>query len=376
MSHWPVDDRIFQGVKVLLNDYVRTEQTDTFVIAYTPDSREPAAWVALELKQRGFVPEIVAMNPMVDDTFAARLASALPAPEDLPGQLVVIALELDTMSHFEVFQSVMSRYGQDHCRIFRIISASANLFSKAFNLTPEELSALNATLLHRLQPARKLRVTSEGGTDIRVEIDSDRYQWISNRGKWRPGGYTMLPAGEIATYPVTVNGVLVADGAFNANIITSLDVRLADHPVRVDIADGKAVSMTCADPGVQKMLDLCLETPYGRHIGEFGLGTNAGIDEFIAYNSHINERRCGLHLGFGQHNQSLSRVSYIADVHLDLITRGALIQVDDGPQLIDLTRVVPTGVAHPTDALDEDITTDCCGIGLGQLRSIACPEPE
>jgi leucyl aminopeptidase (aminopeptidase T) len=376
MSHWPVDDRIFQGVKVLLNDYVRTEQTDTFVIAYTPDSREPAAWVALELKQRGFVPEIVAMNPMVDDTFATRLASALPAPADLPGQLVVIALELDTMSHFEVFQSVMSRYGQDHCRFFRIISASANLFSKAFNLTPEELSALNATLLHRLQPARQLRVTSEGGTDLRVEIDSDRYQWISNRGKWRPGGYTMLPAGEIATYPVTVNGVLVADGAFNANIITSLDVRLADHPVRVDIADGKAVSMTCADPGVQKMLDLCLETPYGRHIGEFGLGTNAGIDEFIAYNSHINERRCGLHLGFGQHNQSLSRVSYIADVHLDLITRGALIQVDDGPQLIDLTRVVPTGVAHPTDALDEDITTDCCGIGLGQLRSIACPEPE
>lgn len=373
MSHWPVDERVFQGVKVLLNDYVRVDQTDSFAIAYTPDSREPAAWVALELTQRGFAPAIVAMNPMVDGTFAGRMVESLPAPEDLPGQLVVIALELDTMSHFEVFQSIMDRYGQQRCRVFRIISASAELFSKAFQVTPDELSARNATLLHRFQPARRLRVTSEGGTDVEVEIDSDRYEWISNRGMWRPGGYTMLPAGEIATYPVNINGVLVADGAFNANIITPLDARLAEHPIRVEIADAKAVSMSCTDPDLQRMLDLCLETPYGRCVGEFGLGTNAGIDEFIAYNSHINERRCGLHLGFGQHNQSLTRVPYVADVHLDLITQGALVWVDDDPEPVDLTQVVPTGVAHPTAVLDEDITTDCCGIGLGKLRAIACP---
>jgi leucyl aminopeptidase (aminopeptidase T) len=375
MSHWPVDTRVFQGVKVLLNDFVRVNETDTVVITYTPDSREPAAWVALELQQRGFTPAIVAMNPMVDDTFADRLAGSLPAPAELPGQLVVIALELDTMSHFEVFQSIMKRYGEDRCRVFRIISACADLFTKAFNHTPDELSALNATLLHQLKPARRLRVTSEGGTDIEVEIDSERYQWISNRGMWRAGGYTMLPAGEIATYPVDVNGVLVADGAFNANIITTMDVRLSEHPVRVEIAHGKAVSMSCADPAVQKMLDLCLQTPYARHVGEFGLGTNPGIGDFIAYNSHINERRCGLHLGFGQHNQSLTRVSYVADVHLDLITRGALVWVEDNPVPIDLTKVVPTSVAHPVDVLDEDITTDCCGIGLGQLRSLACPVP-
>ncbi len=132
------------------------------------------------------------------------------------------------------------------------------------------------------------------------------------------------------------------------------------------------LGLTVVAVGIEQFIGRC----YARHVGEFGLGTNPGIGDFIAYNSHINERRCGLHLGFGQHNQSLKRVSYVADVHLDLITRGALVWVDDDAEPIDLTRVGPTGVAHPADVLDKDITTDCCGIGLGQLRSLSCPTPE
>jgi leucyl aminopeptidase (aminopeptidase T) len=167
--------------------------------------------------------------------------------------------------------------------------------------------------------------------------------------------------------------VLVADGAFNANIITRLNARLADNPVRVEIKDGAAVDLTCADRALEEMFTLCLDSPHGRNVGEFGLGTNDGIDEFIPVNSHINERRCGVHLGFGQHNQSLTRVPYVADVHLDLITAGARIYLDDETEPIDLSQVTPSTVPHPVDALDEDITGDCCGMGYGQLQSLACP---
>jgi len=373
MAYSLPEENVFQGIKVLLDDYMLIEDRDRFVIAYTPDSREPAAWVALALKQRGFDPAILAMRPLRDATFGVRLEEALPDPDTLPGRLMLLTLERDTMSHFDVFEPLFKRFGDDRIMITRIISASADFFDKALNVTPAELSALNASLLHRLQPARKVRVTTPGGTDLSIEVDAERYQWISNRGVWRPGGFTILPAGEIATYPVSVNGVLVADGAYNANIISSLPADLADHPVRVEIENGKALSLTCAEPALQDMFRLCLESPHGRNVGEFGLGTNLGIPEFITVNSHINERRCGVHLGFGQHNQSLSRVPYVAEVHLDLITNGALVFVDDDPEPIDLTRVVPTGVPHPADALDEDITGDCCGMGYGQLRNLACP---
>ncbi len=357
----------------MLDEYIRIEESDRFVIAYTPDSREPAAWIALALRQRGFTPPILAMRPLTDETFGDRFEAVLPDPETLPGRIVVITIERDTMSHFNVFEKVMQRYGTDRTMVLRIISAGTDFFTKSLNLTPDELSALNATLLDRISPAKRLRITTPGGTDLRVDIDSDRYQWISNRGMWRPGGFTILPAGEIATYPARIDGVLVADGGFNANIITPLNAALAANPVRVEIENTKAVKLTCANAEIEALFRLCMDSPFGNNVGELGFGTNSGIDEFVSANSHINERRVGIHLGFGQHNQSLARVPYVADVHLDLITDGALIYVDDDPEPIDLARLVPTGVAHPVDALDEDITGDCCGMGYGELKSLSCP---
>jgi leucyl aminopeptidase (aminopeptidase T) len=374
--NYPIpDEGVLRGIKVLLDDYIRAEDSDTFVVTYTPDSREPAAWLVLALKQRGFAVGVVMMRKLQDADFAERYAAVLPDPATLPGRLVVVTLELETMSHFNVFEQTLKDYGPERTMIVRAISASEELFSKAFNLVPDELSRLNATLLDRVKPAHRLRVTSRGGTDLTVTIDSEKYHWISNRGFWRPGGFTILPAGEIATYPASVDGVLVADGAYNANILTKLNAALAPNPVRVEIENGTAVNLTCAEPRLNEMFQLCLSSPYGRRVGEFGLGTNRGIDAFIPANSHINERRCGVHLGFGQHNQSLAIVPYIADVHLDLITDGALVWVDDDPEPIDLETFAVRDVPHPADALDEDITGDCCGLGYGQLEGLACAVP-
>jgi hypothetical protein len=365
-----VDERVFQGVDALLDDYVVIKDQDTFVITYTPDSREPAAWIALGLKHRGFTADIVPMRPLEDKTFAGRLAAVLPAAPTLRGRLVIITLERDTMSHFDVFAPLLKRYDQGKLMIMRIISASADFFTRALNVSPMELSSINGTLLHRVTTAKRVRVTSASGTDITVELDSEKYQWISNRGVWRPGGFTILPAGEIATFPVSVEGVLVADGAYNTNLISNLNAKLADNPVRVELEDGKARDLTCADADLQEMFDLCLNSPNGRNVGEFGLGTNHGVTEFITTNSHINERRCGLHLGFGAHNQSFTRVPYMAWAHLDLITDGALMWIDDEADPIDLSHVEPIDVPHPVDALDEDITGDCCGMGYRQLKEI------
>lgn len=371
MTAQMVDERVFEGVDSLLDDYVVIRDQDKFVITYTPDSREPAAWVALGLKHRGFNPDIIPMRPLEDSSFAERIGEVLPDPAALPGRLVIITLERDTMSHFDVLAPLLSRYGQDKIMILRIISASADFFTKALNVSPMELSSLNATLLHRLHNAKRVRVTTEGGTDITVELDSEKYQWISNRGVWRPGGFTILPAGEIATYPANVEGVLVADGAYNANIISDLNAKLADNPARVEIEAGKARSVSCDRPELQEMFQLCLDSPNGRNVGEFGLGTNHGVGEFITTNSHINERSCGLHLGFGAHNQSFSRVEYMAWAHLDLITIGGLMWIDDEVDPVDLTRVQPLDVPHPADALDEDITGDCCGMGYRQLKGLS-----
>ncbi|MDN0194140.1 hypothetical protein [Streptomyces sp. S.PNR 29] len=351
----------------LLRQYTNIGENDRCVIAYTPDSRESAALITVGLRQRGVVPALVAMRPLVDYELAGRLNAVLPDPGELTGRLVLFTLEKDTMSHFGPFTEVLRRYGGQKCMVVRVISASPEFFEKALNLSPAELSARNATLLDRLLGVHDIRVRSRGGTDLRIRLDSDEYDWISNRGVWRPGGFTILPAGEIATFPARIDGVLVADGALNCNVITRIDTRLGENPLRVEISDGRAVGFECQDADIRELVGLCFRQPYGKRVGELGFGTNSGIDAFIPANSHINERRVGVHIGFGQHNQDKDKIGYQEKVHLDLITDGAEIFVDDDEEPIDLATFTPSSVPHPEIARDEDITGDCCGFGYGEL---------
>ncbi|MEU1076025.1 MULTISPECIES: hypothetical protein [unclassified Streptomyces] len=363
------------GVDSLLDRYVGITNHDHCVIAFSPDSREAAAWLMAGLKQRNVRTQIVGMRPLVDYEFAGRLNSAVSEADPDTGRLIIFTLERDTMSHFSPLLDVLQRFGAEQCMVVRIISASRDFFEKALNLGPDELSARNAALLTRLTKARSVRVRTRSGTDLRIGLDSDRFEWISNRGVWRPGGFTILPAGEIATYPARIDGRLVADGALNCNVITRIDTRLAANPLTVDIEDGRATGFTCADDDVRELVELCFKQPHGTRVGELGFGTNAGIDAFIPANSHINERRVGVHIGFGQHNQDRSVVEYEEKVHLDLITDGAELFLDDEPVPIDLDDLKLVGDEHPALVRDEDITGDCCGFGYGQLTDPATAAP-
>ena len=125
----------------------------------------------------------------------------------------------------------------------------------------------------------------------------------------------------------------------------------------------------CAD--AKRFLDQCFETHCAYNVGELGLGTNTMVKSPIFLNSHINERRPGVHLGFGQHNQDPGVVGYQCAIHLDLVADGGIIRFKDGSPEIDLEDVAPSMSAHPLSTRDEDVFSpesydleidDCCGI--------------
>jgi hypothetical protein len=118
-------------------------------------------------------------------------------------------------------------------------------------------------------------------------------------------------------------------------------------------------------------LQQCFKTHCAYNVGELGFGTNRMIEIPIALNSHINERKPGIHLGFGQHNQDPGIVTYQCQIHLDLVASGGLMWVDDDSDPIDLLTFRPTLVDHPSKFRDEDVFSpdlndleveDCCGI--------------
>lgn len=365
-----MDEKIWRGVQSLLDAYVRIAGGDTAVILYTSDSHRSAALVCAALEMRGIAAARVWMAPLVDAGFEARLRAELPAIETFGGRLILFSFERDTFSHTGALTRALAAYPPARLRIFRSISASDSLFADALLATPEDLSRRNVALLTRLTRARHLRITTRGGTDLDVTLDAI-HRWISNRGRARDGGTVILPAGEVATFPARISGVHVADFAYNVNAITEDDVRLERFPVTIEIDGGRVVAYGCEDARTMRFLDAALTTHCAYNVGELGFGTNFGIGEPIAMNSHINERRPGVHLGLGQHNQDPGVVGYQCAIHLDLIARGGIVVVDGGGDVIDLEQLVPSDAPHPESTRDEDVFSpdalsiedgDCCGL--------------
>jgi leucyl aminopeptidase (aminopeptidase T) len=266
-----------------------------------------------------------------------------------------MTFELDTMSHIDVFRDALASYDQTRYLVIRARSACAELFSQALRIGPRELSALNASILEHCMPARALRVTSSNGTDLQVQLDGQRHKWISVRGRSHPGSFTLLPAGEVATSPASINGVLVADFAIHVNLVTSLDVRLQDHPVTVVIEDGQAVDYHCGNDDVSRFLDSCFSVKGRLVVRELGFGTNVAIKNATRWNSHINERKAGIHLGFGRNNEMT--LDDVAPIHLDLIAAGGRVWVDGNPAALDLDNIAPSLRDHPLNVEDADVVS-------------------
>jgi hypothetical protein len=380
-----VEAKVWAGVESLLDGYVGVRPDDFVVLLYTGDSYESAVWVSAALQIRGIEVHRVWMTPLRDDGFRDRLSDVLPEPSQLRARLVVLSFEKDTMSHTSALAESLSSYPRESRVVFRAISACPELFSDALHVSPTELSAHNTAILDRLMPGKRLHIKTPSGSDLKVAIDSDRHRWISNRGMARAGGVAILPAGEVATFPAAIDGIFVADFAFNVNAVTEQDARLSDSPVRVWIESGRAVRYECEDAALNTFLQECFHVQCAINVGELGFGTNYGIRDAISMNSHINERRPGVHLGFGQHNQLPSVVGYQCAIHLDLIARGGFIWVDGEEVPLDLENIMPSAQSHPMSTRDEDIFSpapdevevdDCCGIMTAEgLRPFDRPAP-
>lgn len=205
--------------------------------------------------------------------------------------------------------------------------------------------------------------------------------WISNRGVAAAGETVLVPSGEVATLPLRLDGVLVADGAFSVNAAVDGDTRLGAAPVRLEIRDNVLVDWGCPDAGVRALLAQLFTFPHAREVGELGFGTNSGIPGFVRMNSFVNERFPGIHIGFGQHNQGEFLPRRTTPLHLDLIARGGLVRVDDHPVPLDLSAVAPSQEPHPEGprVFAEDAETDCCGLRQGgaEVRTyvLGCARP-
>jgi leucyl aminopeptidase (aminopeptidase T) len=229
---------------------------------------------------------------------------------------------------FQRTSSLFSRevaLGSANWRSYRVFDAVPELFSECFRVPKADVEELHGALITVLANAKEVRVTSSRGTDLSIRL-SQTFGWLSSYGVWA-GRTGVMPPSEVATYSPHVSGLLVADGAVNANIEFMRDPRLMDHPVVLEFESSKVVSFKCSDPIVHMSVSSFLSSPNGTRVGEVGFGTNVGLRRFVPFLSHINERFPGLHIGLGSHNQG-ERLDWSAPLHLDFILQRSHIVAD------------------------------------------------
>ena len=148
-----------------------------------------------------------------------------------------------------------------------------------------ELSANQARLVERLEPAREIHIEAPG-TDLRVRVDGRT--WINSDGKRN------MPSGEVFTGPIEDS----AHGTIRFSVPSSpggLDLA----GVELTFQDGKVIAAS-AEKG-EDYLRAALDSDSGaRFLGEIGIGTNTGIDRATG-SILLDEKIAGtVHLALGR----------------------------------------------------------------------------
>jgi aminopeptidase len=179
-----------------------------------------------------------------------------------------------------------------------------------------------------LKGVGEIRVKSYGGTDISLTF-SKKTNWINSPGDMRKKGHagTNLPGAEVYTCPEDCNGVFVADVEMG-DYLTGKYGFLDRNPVRLEIRNGRVVSIECDNKELREELDRYMKTDdNANRIGEFAVGTNPFLKEFIG--AFVQDEKVpGVHIAIGNPYPEVTGAGFTSRVHLDCITKYPTVWAD------------------------------------------------
>jgi len=166
-----------------------------------------------------------------------------------------------------------------------------------------------------LKNVRTVRVTSKLGTDITFKVNPQK--WHSDTGICSKGEFINLPGGEIFIAPDDAFGTYVVDGSMG-------DFGLLDKPIKVEVKDRQAVSIT-GGKATELAALLDAKGKPGRNIAELGIGMNP--NSRIIGNTLEDEKVKGtIHVALGDNSTFGGNVK--AGIHIDGIIKDVEVYLD------------------------------------------------
>lgn len=174
--------------------------------------------------------------------------------------------------------------------------------------------------------AKEIRVTTELGTDITATFNPD-WKWVICDGDIpkMPSRWSNLPDGEVFTSPLEVNGTIMVDGSIGDYFESHNPIK---SPIKIVVWKGRVVSLENGNKTLEKELNAYIKTDKNAsRIGEFAIGTNTGLTEFIGIMLQ-DEKFPGVHIAVGDSFPETTGAPFPSKAHCDFVIAKTTIIVD------------------------------------------------
>ena len=297
---------------------------DTVALIADEASREVAASLQAAIDDVGARCDAVVIEQVAERPLTHAPREVLEALERADaGILCVQPRQGELTSRMEIV-AVVERKSM---RYAHMIGVTPEIMRQGMRADYRRVDALSQRLCERMREARALRVESPSGTSFAAAFDRS-LAWVKTSGLISARYWSNLPAGEVFTTPATVDGTFVCDGTAGDYFGPKYG-DLQATPLRLRLSGGRLTDAQCERGDLEREFwSYCHTDENSDRVGELAFGTNIALDAMIGVLLQ-DEKIPGVHLAFGDPYGSQTRADWSSRTHVDVLTRGCDVWIDD-----------------------------------------------
>jgi aminopeptidase len=324
MYFGPASADLLPGARNAIGTCLDVKADERVALIADEESRPVAASLEHALQESGAHAECLLIESVAERPMTAAPAEVIDALERADvGILCVQPREGELAARMAIVSTVERR----RIRYAHMVGVTPRIMCEGMRTDYRLVDRLSQELCDRMESARALSVRTAGGTAFTARFDPS-HAWVKTSGLINPRYWSNLPAGEVFTTPLSVDGVFVCDGTagdyFNAKY-GSLD----ETPLVLEIRQGRLVSARSDRADLQQdFWAYCHTDANSDRVGELAFGTNLGLRDMIGVLLQ-DEKVPGVHIAFGDPYGSQTHADWKSRTHVDVLTRGCDVWIDD-----------------------------------------------
>lgn len=314
------------GAHNAVHTCLRVAPHERVVLITDRETAEIAAALAAAVAEVGAPYEVLVL-----EDFAPRPLAVMPRP-------ILEALERADVSVFAA-QAHEGELGsriamtevinRRHIRHGHMVNINRRIMLEGMRADFAEVDRLSTWLIEKVRPAREIRVTSKGGTDL-VASFAPHLRWVKTSGIVTPEKWCNLPGGEIFTAPDNVEGRFVVDGVVGDYLCRKYG-DLKDTPLVIDIRGNRIAGLSGDNRAlIDEFRRYTSTDENSNRVGEFALGTNVAVAD-VCGNILQDEKIPGVHIAFGHPYCEHTGQTWTSTTHIDCVGRDFDVWVDGEP---------------------------------------------